>query len=166
MDLKSTLEDLDYDATRKVLHAFESEGVKYVVFGGAALNLLGLARFTEDLDVFIAPTADNVERLKAALRSVFQDTSIEEIKAEDLLGEYPAIQYVPPEGTFHIDILTRLGEAFRFEDIESAPIDFENVPVQVATARMLYRMKKGTVRPKDWGDAEALRRRFNLEEED
>jgi len=26
-------------------------------------------------------------------------------------------------------------------------------------------MKKGTVRPKDWGDAEAIRRRFNLEEE-
>jgi hypothetical protein len=26
-------------------------------------------------------------------------------------------------------------------------------------------MKKGTVRPKDWGDAEALRRRFHLEED-
>jgi hypothetical protein len=26
-------------------------------------------------------------------------------------------------------------------------------------------MKKGTIRPKDWGDAEALRRRFKLPEE-
>ena len=29
---------------------------------------------------------------------------------------------------------------------------------------MLYEMKKGTVRPKDWADAEALRRRFGLGE--
>jgi len=26
-------------------------------------------------------------------------------------------------------------------------------------------MKKGTVRAKDWGDAEMLRRRFNLEDD-
>ena len=157
---------MDYDATCKVLHAFEAHGVRYVVFGGAALNLLGLSRFTEDLDVFIEPTRDNVEKLKAALRTVFDDPSIDEITAEDLLGDYPAVQYVPPDGTFHVDILTRLGEAFRYEDLESAPIDLENVPVRVVTPRMLYRMKKGTVRPKDWGDADALRRRFNLAEDD
>ena len=68
---------MDYDATRKVLHAFEANGVKYVVFGGAALNLLGLARFTEDLDVFVEPTRENVERLKTSLRSVFDDASID-----------------------------------------------------------------------------------------
>lgn len=157
---------MDYDATCKVLHAFEAHGVHYVVFGGAALNLLGLSRFTEDLDVFIEATRDNVEKLKAALRTVFDDPSIDEITADDLLGDYPAVQYVPPDGTFHVDILTRLGEAFRFEDLESAPVELESVPVRVVTPRMLYRMKKGTVRPKDWGDADALRRRFNLAEDD
>lgn len=156
---------MDYDATCKVLHAFEAHGVRYVVFGGAALNLLGLSRFTEDLDVFIEPTRENVEKLKTALRTVFDDPSIDEITADDLLGDYPAVQYVPPDGTFHVDILTRLGEAFRFEDLESAPIALENVPVRVVTPRMLYRMKKGTVRPKDWGDADALRRRFDLPED-
>jgi hypothetical protein len=29
---------------------------------------------------------------------------------------------------------------------------------------MLYRMKRGTVRPKDAADAAALRRRFNVDE--
>jgi hypothetical protein len=157
---------MDYDAVRRVLGAFEAHGVRYVVFGGAALNLLGLARFTEDLDVFVAATEENVEKIKAALRSVFDDPSISEITAADLLGEYPAIQYVPPDGTFHIDILTRLGDAYGFDDIESAPIAFEDLFVPVATPRMLYRMKKDTVRPKDWGDAEALRRRFGLGEKD
>ena len=35
----------------------------------------------------------------------------------------------------------------------------------VATPEVLYRMKKDTVRPKDGGDDEALRRRFKLEDE-
>src|SRR3990172_834312 len=107
---------MDYEASKKVLAAMEREQVKYVVFGGAAINLQGLSRYTIDLDLFIAPEAGNIERLKTALRSVFEDPSIDQITAEDLLGEFPAVQYVPPEGTFHIDILTRLGTAFRYED--------------------------------------------------
>lgn len=155
---------MDIEAVKNVLAALEREGVRYVVFGAVAMNLLGLPRATEDLDVFLAPDPNNIERFKAALRSVFQDPSIDEIRAEDLLGEYPAVQYVPPEGDFYIDILTRLGDAFRYEDIVSERISFLDLMVTVATPEMLYRMKKDTVRPKDWGDAEMLRRRFKLEE--
>jgi len=120
----------------------------------------------EDLDIFVAPEPDNIERLKKALQSVYpDDASIEEITAEDLLGDYPAVQYVPPDGDFYLDILTRLGEAFRYEDISSQRLDFDGLTVSVATPEILYRMKKDTVRPKDWGDAEALRRRFDLDED-
>jgi hypothetical protein len=156
---------MQVEPTRRVLAALEREGVAYVVFGGVAINLQGLARATEDLDIFIRPEEANVERLKAALRSVFADPAIEEIRSEDLLGEYPAVQYVPPEEGFHLDILTRLGEAFRWEDIEHERLPFGDVTVNVATPRMLYRMKKGTVRPKDRVDAAELRRRFSIEED-
>jgi hypothetical protein len=156
---------MDYELIRKVLSAFEAAGVKYVVFGAAALNLHGLPRFTEDLDVFIAPDEENIKRLRQALHAVFDDPHIEEITADDLLGEYTTIQYVPPEGSFHIDILTKLGEVFRFDDLESQRIDFDGIPVTVVTPRMLYRMKRDTVRAKDRGDAEALKRRFHLEDE-
>lgn len=30
-------------------------------------------------------------------------------------GDYPAVRYIPPEG-FGYDILTRLGEAFRYSE--------------------------------------------------
>lgn len=56
-------------------------GVRHIVCGAAALNLLGLARFTEDLDLFIAPEAGNIDHLKQALQSVFDDPAIEEISA-------------------------------------------------------------------------------------
>jgi hypothetical protein len=157
---------MDFDSTKKVLAALQREGVKYVVFGAAAINLLGLPRATQDLDIFLAPEADNVEKLKAALRRVFDDPHIEEIRAEELLGEYPAVEYVPPSGAFHIDILTRLGDAFRFEDLDSQQVDFQGVSVPVATPRTLYRMKKGTVRPRDRADAAMLKERFQIEDED
>lgn len=156
---------MDYGATRDVLAALEREQVRYVVFGAAALNLHGLARFTEDLDLFVAPERENVERLKRALHSVFDDPHIDEITPEDLLGEYPAIQYVPPSGIFHLDILTRLGEMFRFDDLEVVRLPFDGLTVSVASPSTLYRMKRDTVRLKDRADAEQLKRRFHLDEE-
>ena len=64
-----------------------------------------------------------------------------------------------------MDILTRLGEAFRFEDIEFEEMQIDNVTVRVATPRMLYRMKKDTLRPQDRADAARIRDSFGLREE-
>jgi hypothetical protein len=155
---------MDDSLLERVFSALHRERVRYVVFGGIALNLHGIVRTTEDLDIFIEPTAENVARLKAALRSVFADPAIDEISADDLLGDYPAVAYVPEDGAFHIDILTRLGRAFRFEDLETEETRFKGIPVPVVTPRMLFEMKRDTVRPKDRGDAEALRRRFGFDE--
>ena len=74
------------------------------------------------------------------------------------------MEYVPPQGTFHIDILTRLGEAFRFEDLESERVKFQGIMTSVATPGTLYRMKKGTVRLKDQADAALLKERFKIED--
>jgi len=154
---------MNADRVRELLAAFAAEKVEYVICGGVALNQLGLARATEDLDLFIAPRAENVERLKAALDSVFHDPCIAEIRADDLLGDYPAVQYVPPEGDFHVDIFTRQGEAFTFADLVAQRVLFEGVEVVITTPETLYRMKRDTVRLKDRADADALRRRFRLE---
>jgi hypothetical protein len=153
---------MNVDLVQQVLAALERERVDYVVFGAVALALHGLPRATEALDLFIAPDRDNVERLKAALRSVFHDPHVDEISADDLLGDYPAVQYGPPEGPFHIDILTRLGELFDFASLTSERVMFGGVSVRVVTPEMLFEMKRGTVRPKDHVDAERIARRFGI----
>ena len=150
----------------RIFRALHQEQVRYAVFGGIALILHGIVRTTEDLDIFIEPSEENVLRLKGALHAVFADPSIDEISATDLLGDYPAVAYVPPDCPFHVDVLTRLGEAFQFGDLETTEIEFKGVPVVVVTPRTLHRMKRDTVRPKDRGDAEALRRRFGFGEKD
>lgn len=156
---------MDRDLILELFRAFATEGVRYKVVGGIALNLHGLVRATEDLDIFVDPEPANVDRLKRALKAVFDDPEIENISAADLAGEYPAIQYVPPEGRFSVDILARLGSAFDFAAIETETAIVEGTSVPVATPRMLYRMKKDTVRPQDRADADRLRREFGLEDD-
>jgi hypothetical protein len=155
---------MDFEILKRVLAALEARGVRYAIIGAVALNLHGLARSTEDLDVFVEPDAGNIDRLRLALHDAIDDPDIDDITAADLLGEYPAVQYVPPAGGFHLDILTRLGDAFTFADLETVRVPYEDLLVTAVTPRMLYRMKRDTVRPKDAADAAALRRRFSIDE--
>lgn len=153
------------DALREFAAALEREGVDYVVVGAAALNAHGIIRATEDIDLMVRPTAENVERLRRALKAVWNDPAIDEITAEDLSGSYPVIRYGPPDGTVYFDIISRLGERFAFEDVERDPVDLGGTIVHVATPAALYRMKRDTVRPIDRADAAALRERFGLDDE-
>jgi hypothetical protein len=151
----------------RILAALNREGVRYVLIGSMAMAAQGLIRATRDIDFFVSPDPDNVERLRRALKSVFDgDVNIDQITAADLGGDYPAIEYTPPHGFYSIDILARLGEAFRFEDLEWEELRVDGIPVRVATPRMLYRMKKDTLRPLDKLDAEALRERFGIREDE
>lgn len=156
---------MEFEQTKRILAAFERHKVDYVLIGAMAMAAQGLIRATRDIDVLISAEAGNVERLKTALHEMFDDPEIEDIRADELAGGYPAIQYVPPAGDFWIDIVARLGETFRFADIESQDLVVEGVRVRVATPRMLYRMKKDTIRQQDRLDAQVLRERFDLEEE-
>ena len=155
---------MDFEILKRVLAALEARGVHYAIIGAVALNLHGLARSTEDLDIFVEPEAGNIERLKLALHDAIDDPDIDDITAADLLGEYPAVQYIPPEGAFHIDILTRLGDACAFSELETERVPYEDLLVTAVTPRMLYRLKRDTVRPKDAADAAAIRQRFRIDE--
>lgn len=148
----------------RILSAFERHGVAYVLVGSMAMAAQGIVRATRDIDFFIAADEANVARLKTALREVFDDPEIDQIAVADLAGDYPVIQYAPPGAEYWIDLLARLGEAFRFADVESEVVLVEGVSIRVATPEMLYRMKRDTVRPQDRADAQMLKERFGLED--
>ena len=155
---------MDYEKMLGLLRELERGGVDYVMVGGVALSLHGIVRATEDLDLFVRAEAGNVEKLKDALRAVWNDPEIDQITVADLSGDYPTIRYAPPEGGPVVDILSRLGTAFAFEDLESEIVGIDGIAVTVATPRTLYRMKKDTLRLIDKADAEALRDKFNLKD--
>lgn len=157
---------MQFDDVVAVLKALERENVEYVLVGGVAVGLHGFERATNDIDLFVRATEDNVERLRRALHAVFNDPSIEEITAKDLAGDYPTIRYGPPDADFFVDILGRLGTATSFDDLEASTVDVAGAKVRLATPRTLYRMKRDTLRPIDRIDAEVLKDAFNLKDDD
>lgn len=156
---------IDVDKLLELLKAMNREGVEYVTFGAIAMWAHGIVRVTEDADFFVAPSRENIERLKRALRTVWDDPSIDEIDPDELLNDYPAVRYGPPDTDIYMDFLTRLGEAFSYETVESQTAEIEGVQIRVVTPAQLYAMKRNTVRHKDRVDAEALRQKFALRED-
>jgi len=160
---------IDFEETKRILAALEREDVRYVLIGAMAMAAQGLVRATHDLDFFVSPEPENVDRLKKAFKSLFDnDPNVDEISADDLAGDYPAIEYTPPHGRYSVDILSRLGEAFSYPDIESESeilTTAEGNQISVATPRMLYRMKRDTVRPQDRLDAQVIKEEFKIEED-
>ncbi len=157
---------MDRDELLKLLRSFEEQNLDYILIGATAMAFHGLVRATEDVDLLIRAASENVERLRRALRAAYEnDSNVDDIRAEDLLGDYPAVRYYPPSGDLFLDILTRLGDAANYEDVESEVKQVEGVRVRVATPQALYRLKKNTVRPINRADAAALRERFRLRDE-
>jgi hypothetical protein len=156
---------MDYSLLIELFRALDRENVRYVLIGALALGVLGLPRATQDVDLFLAPDRENIERLKRALRTVFGDPKVDEISADDLLGDYAVVRFFPEKADFGIDLVTRVGEAFRFEDLETQTGEFEGAPVVVVSPKMLWRMKRDTLRWQDRADAARIRDHFGFEEE-
>jgi hypothetical protein len=99
---------MDRDEMLRVLRAFDREALEYVLIGAAAIGFHGVVRATEDLDVVIRASEDNVERLKRAFRAAYG-------------------------GDLYFDVMTRLGEAASFETVSQESKGIDGIRMHVAT---------------------------------
>lgn len=162
--MSDTSKSLDQDRLLALFRALRQHRVDYLVVGAVALGPHGLGRTSLGVDLFLRPKPANIERLRLALHQVFADPEIDEITADDLCGEYPAVRYIAEDG-FAVDILTRLGEAFKHDDLEVEEFPFDDTTVRLVSAKTLWLMKKGTLRYKDQIDAAALAEQFGFRED-
>ena len=144
-----------------VLEALHKADVDYILIGGFAIVLHGSTRFTEDLDIFVGTTEDNIDKLRKALNSVFHDDNINEITAPEIKN-YAVIRYGSTDN-FFIDIIGNLGEAFSIDSITSQVIEVEGRFVRIATPESLYKLKEKTFRAIDQEDLVFLADKMNRE---
>jgi hypothetical protein len=143
----------------EICDTFNRYGVKYVVVGGFAVIMHGLSRMTEDIDFFIEDSPENVERIKSALKSLYNDPSIDEIRLEDV-KQYAVIRYGTPED-FYIDLIGKIGEEmFSFKDVEKDAETFEidNLQIPICGLNMLIKMKE-TMRNRNMRDLRFLKKK-------
>lgn len=138
-----------------VLDALDKQKVQYILVGGVAVILHGIERLTRDIDIFVKMDNKNIERLRKALHSIFEDDSIEEITLEEL-QEFAVIRYGTP-GDFYIDIMARIGEVAVYEDLEYETLHYQGIKIKIATPETLYTLKKDSLRYKDKFDAAYLK---------
>ena len=140
----------------EICREFNKNGVKYVVIGGFAMIMHGLPRTTVDIDFFIDNTPENIEKIKQALKTVFNDEMVDEITTTDM-EKYSVVRYGTSEG-FYIDFISRLGTVASFTDVanENDIFEIEDIEIPVCNVDVMMRLKQ-TVRHRDLADLEFLR---------
>ncbi len=150
-----------FDKFLNVIKALNDEEVDYILIGGYAVVLHGFTRATQDIDLFINPTEENVRKLKSALIKHFNDVSIDEITLSEL-KKYPVIRYGTDQG-FYLDIIVKIGDIFNYSDLEYEIKEIENVGIRTATALTLHKLKCNTNREIDQLDVKFLEMKIKRE---
>ena len=144
--------DLDLDVLFRTLH---EHGVRYVVIGGAALNLLGVGLLTEDVDICYDASEANTRALARALRSLGAVPVDADLRPLPVGIEPRALQlhdnflYVTSAG--RLDCLRVPDGTAGYDDLIRTAVEHEvdGVPVVVPSYEDMRRMKLATNRPKD-----------------
>jgi len=128
--------------------------VKFIVVGGVAVALNGFVRTTDDVDILIERSKENVARLLTALAS-FGAGHARELSFADFDEVEGAIRVVED---FPLDIFT-LMRGHRYANLveQTATTEISGASIQFLNAGGLIRLKQGSQREKDQIDIAALR---------
>ena len=138
---------------KELLELFNARNVEYAIVGGYAVGFHGSPRYTGDLDIYVRPSADNAQKIMAALTDFgFGDAGI---AREDFLLPGKVVQMgVPPN---RIDVMCTV-DGVSWEQVEPNRVkgSYGDVQVSFIGRTELMANKRAVGRKKDLADLEAL----------
>jgi hypothetical protein len=149
---QATVTDDWYDFLVALLDA----GARFLVVGAHALAVHGVARATQDLDVWIDLSAGNADRVWNALQRFGAPADALGITREDLTNPGMVIQFgVPPN---RIDLMTAISGVSQFDVAWKTRVEREvrGRTVPFLGRELFVANKRASGRHKDLGDVEAL----------
>lgn len=151
----------DFDAL-ELFRALGRHEVEYVTVGGVAIQAYGGQRMTRDLDVAIAASKDNMQRLAAAL--VDLDGRIlgpdgqrsKSIPSAALLASGDQWHLITAYGL--LDVLTLPAHLGSFADVRARAhsVQLGDLSIPIAHRDDLLTMKRAAGRPQDLADVRLL----------
>jgi len=140
---------------REFVELLHQHKVRYLITGGYAVGVYGHPRFTGDLDIWIASTLENGEKLV----NVCNDFGLASfgLTAQDFTKPEQIIQIGYPP--FRIDLITSI-DGVEFEDAypNRNVIEVDGMQVSFIGLEDLKANKKATGRGRDLEDLKALER--------
>jgi hypothetical protein len=150
-----------FDA-RKLFLTLARHGVQYVTIGGIAIQAHGGQRLTQDLDIAIDTTGENVQRLADALLDL--DARIlgpdgrrsQSTPSAQLLASSDQWHLITPHGP--LDVLTLPAHLGSFAQLRARAheVALGELTVPIAHREDLLEMKRAAGRPQDLADVRLL----------
>ena len=135
--------------------ALNAQGARYIVVGGRAVIRQGYVRATDDIDLLLDSTPQNIENVRNALE-ILPDKAIREMQPDDL-ANYTVVRVADE---ILVDLmLSTCGISYEEAKDEIEWMEVEEVPIPFATAALLLKMKQ-TGREKDMLDRMFLERKI------
>ena len=128
-------------------------GVEFLIIGGVAYNFHAPPRATKDIDVWVRPERDNLERLLAALEAF--GLPIGEIDIEQLQSSQRVLMI--GRAPNRIDLLTR-PDGLAWEGAWSRRVEttYGAAPIGLLAIEDLVSSKRAAGRPRDLADVSVL----------
>ncbi len=142
----------------KLLARLADHEVRFIVVGGVAVALQGYMRMTEDVDILIEASPQNVRLMLAALAD-YGEGFARELSPDDFTDEEGAIRVVEESEYCQIDIFTRM-TGLHYGDLlpDAGSLTLGARTIRYASKAALIRLKSTSVREKDRLDVMALER--------
>jgi len=138
----------------KLLAKLVRAEVKFMIVGGVAVALNGFVRTTEDIDILIEASAENVTRLLDELRN-FGEGHARELSPADFSDSEGAIRIIED---FPLDVFTMM-RGKRYADLvgSTKTTRIDDVEVRYLNSEALIALKSDSQRDQDRIDVSALR---------
>lgn len=138
-----------------MLTALTGNQVDFLIVGAYALAVHGFPRATGDIDIFVAPTVENAERVYRALLDFGAPVSAHGVTSKDFESKGAVYQIgLPPR---RIDLLTSIS-GVEYEEAAAHAVHGQVGPcaVRFIGRAALIKNKSSTGRTKDLADVEQL----------
>lgn len=124
----------------EVCRLLNKEGVKYIIIGGCAIFIHGYERTTQDIDLLIDPSDENIEGLKKALNQILPEACLE-LKGDDVRENL--VVRMAGEG-LTIDLIQRVFD-IDYEKIKGDVIieEIYGIKIPYASLESMLKLKEG-----------------------
>jgi hypothetical protein len=137
----------------EMLSALSEAGAEYLLVGAYALAAYGVPRATGDIDIWVRPSPENAEKVRAALATF--GAPLFDLTIDDLSRPGTVFQIGVPPG--RIDILTSIsGVTFDEAWPRRTSVSLPGVVAPVIGRADFVLNKRATGRPKDLADLALL----------
>ncbi|MBI4723356.1 MAG: hypothetical protein HY769_10265 [Candidatus Stahlbacteria bacterium] len=144
-------------------------GIRYLIVGGLSVNLYGVPRVTQDIDLIISIDKENILKIISLLKNlgyvprlpVDSNDLVDSAKVRDWIEtkNLKAFSFYHPKATYKVvDII--LVHPLEFEEVflNKTVKRVKDIEIYLASIDDIIEMKKFSARPQDFSDIEMLKK--------